>query len=200
MSEAGIGRIVVASLHQGIADTLPSRLEFYENWLTAAGLRGGTIGVAQLNAVLSFLRREDDAYDTIVRRAGQYAADWTLDSMSGARRRCIEMLPSWGRARMALRVARRLVRRGSVRSRAVVRRGREGTRLEIERSLFCDVREAWPFPLCGFYAAAAARLLDRFDVDGDVVVGSCRGAGKAACVLEVTVRGPKSRHASVVAA
>ncbi len=200
MSEAGIGRIVVASLHQAIADTLPSRLEFYENWLTADGMRGGTVGIAQLNAVLSFLRREDDAYEPVVQRAGQYAADWTLDGMSGARRRFIEVLPSWGRARMALRIARRLVRRGSVRSRAVVRRGREGTRLELERSLFCDVREAAPFPLCGFYAAAATRLLDCFDVDGEVVVGTCRGAGQPACVLEITVRGPKPRHASVVAA
>ncbi|MDE3153947.1 MAG: hypothetical protein KGN76_02545 [Acidobacteriota bacterium] len=200
MSEAGIGRIVVASLHQAIAEALPSRLEFYENWLTAAGLRGGTIGVAQLNAVLSFLRREQDAYDVIVRRAGECAADWTLQSISGPRRRVIEMLPSWGRARVALRMARELVRHGSVRSRAFVRRGPQGTRLELQHSLFCDVRDAQPFPLCGFYAAAATRLLDQLNVDGDVAVGRCRGTGHPACVLDVTVRGPKGRHASVVAA
>ena len=39
MTEAGIGRVLVASLHQGIADVLPTRLEFYENWLHPEGLR-----------------------------------------------------------------------------------------------------------------------------------------------------------------
>ena len=39
MREAGIGRVLVASLHQGISDVLPLRLLFYENWLNAEGLR-----------------------------------------------------------------------------------------------------------------------------------------------------------------
>ena len=58
MSDAGIGRVLVASLHQGIADILPNRLTFYENWLSAEGLRQGTIGHAALLGVLSFLRQE----------------------------------------------------------------------------------------------------------------------------------------------
>ena len=37
---------------------LPTRLSFYENWLNAEGLRGGTIGLGAVNAVLSFLRQE----------------------------------------------------------------------------------------------------------------------------------------------
>ncbi len=61
MRDAGIGRVLVASLHQGIADTLPQRLSFYESWLHAEGLRDGTIGLAPLYAVLSFLRQEGDA-------------------------------------------------------------------------------------------------------------------------------------------
>ena len=55
MSEPRIGRVLVASLHQAIADLLPTRLEFYENWLNVSGLREGTIGLAPLSAVLSFL-------------------------------------------------------------------------------------------------------------------------------------------------
>ena len=51
MKDAGIGRLLVASLHQGIADRLPDRLEFYENWLHPQGLRDGTIGLAPLHAV-----------------------------------------------------------------------------------------------------------------------------------------------------
>ena len=43
MRGAGVGRVLVASLHQSIADILPTRLGFYENWLNPAGLREGTI-------------------------------------------------------------------------------------------------------------------------------------------------------------
>ncbi len=57
MSEDGIGRVLVASLHQSIAEHLPARLGFYENWLSAAKLRDGAIGLAPLYAVLSFLRQ-----------------------------------------------------------------------------------------------------------------------------------------------
>src|SRR3989449_1088596 len=81
MREAGIGRVLVASLHQGIADILPTRLSFYENWLNAEGLREGTIGLAPLYAVLSFLRQEGEAYQMITTRAGEYAAEWTVASM-----------------------------------------------------------------------------------------------------------------------
>ena len=62
MNDAGVGRLLVASLHQGIADLLPTRLEFYEGWLNPAGLREGRIGLAPLAAVLSFLRQEGEAY------------------------------------------------------------------------------------------------------------------------------------------
>ena len=76
--DARIGRVLVASLHQAIADVLPDRLEFYENWLTVPGLREGTIGLAPLSAVLSFLRLEGEAYNRTTARAGEYAADWTV--------------------------------------------------------------------------------------------------------------------------
>ena len=87
MSEARIGRVLVASLHQAIADLLPTRLEFYENWLNVAGLREGTIGLAPLTAVLSFLRTEGHAYNLITARAGEYAAAWTFENVLGARAR-----------------------------------------------------------------------------------------------------------------
>src|SRR5881296_4584000 len=105
MREAGIGRVLVASLHQSIADLLPTRLAFYENWLNAEGLRDGTIGLAPLYAVLSFLRQEGDAYEMITTRAGEYAAEWTVDSMRPARRALIKAAPLWLRTRMLLRLA-----------------------------------------------------------------------------------------------
>ena len=33
--------MLVASLHQGISDLIPTRLEFYENWLNPTGMRDG---------------------------------------------------------------------------------------------------------------------------------------------------------------
>src|SRR5437762_12662830 len=102
MSEAGVGRVLVASLHQAIADILPTRLGFYENWLNAEGLREGTIGLAPLYAVLSFLRQEGDAYQLIATRAGEYAAEWTVESMSSAQRRAIKAMPAWVRTRVLL--------------------------------------------------------------------------------------------------
>src|SRR5512138_3492622 len=105
MTEAGIGRILVASLHQGISDILPMRLEFYENWLHPEGLRHGTIGLAPLHAVLSFLRQEGEAYHRICHRAGEYAAEWTVASQWPARRAMIRTLPGVLRSRAALRLA-----------------------------------------------------------------------------------------------
>ena len=68
----------MASLHQGIADLLPSRLEFYESWLNPSGLREGRIGLAPLAAVLSFLRQEGAPYHLVATRAGEYTAEWTV--------------------------------------------------------------------------------------------------------------------------
>src|SRR6202040_342270 len=110
MRQAGIGRVLVASLHQGIADILPSRLGFYENWLNAEGLREGTIGLAPLYAVLSFLRQEGDAYQLVTGRAGEYAAEWTVESMPASRRKLINAAPAWLRRRLILRLAGKLVR------------------------------------------------------------------------------------------
>ena len=69
MRDAVVGRVLVASLHQGISDILPARLAFYENWLHAEGLRDGTIGLAPLYAVLSFLRQEGEDPTSGLRRA-----------------------------------------------------------------------------------------------------------------------------------
>ena len=121
MREAGIGRVLVASLHQGIADILPTRLGFYENWLNAEGLRDGTIGLAPLYAVLSFLRQEGDAYQLITTRAGEYAAEWTVQSMPPVQRAIIRAAPMWLRSRLLLRLARQLVRSSYRGSRAIAR-------------------------------------------------------------------------------
>lgn len=194
MREAGIGRVLVASLHQGIADILPTRLGFYENWLNAEGLREGTIGLAPLNAVLSFLRQEGDAYQMITTRAGEYAAEWTVQSMSPMQRAIIRAVPAWLRGRLLLRLAGQLVRR-SYRGSRVISRLRRGTaRIDLRASIFCTVREPAPQPLCGFYAAAFTRLMALFNLRARAEVVACRGTGETTCVLRVALPNGKARQ------
>jgi hypothetical protein len=187
MREEGIGRVLVASLHQGIADTLPQRLSFYESWLHAEGLRDGKIGLAPLYAVLSFLRQEGAPYETITRSAGEYAAEWTVESMGPLERQLIKSAPAWLRPRLVLRLAKRLVH-DSFRSGRLTFRLRKGVAsMELRESPFCNVREPVPNSLCGFYVAAFNRLCKLFDVASRIDVVSCRGTGKPACTMTVTL-------------
>jgi hypothetical protein len=192
MSEPRIGRVLVASLHQAIADVLPTRLEFYENWINIAGLREGTIGLAPLSAVLSFLRTEGEAYTSITTRAGEYAGDWTVNTLTPLERRVIRALPASLRARAALRVARMLVRSTYPGSRAIVRLKGTTASVDLRGSLFCEVRETSILPLCGFYAAAIGRVMQLFNIRADTNVTECRaGGGRKGCLLSVVVnQGP----------
>ena len=187
MREADIGRVLVASLHQGIADMLPSRLSFYENWLSAEGLREGTIGLAAVSAVLSFLRQEGEAYQLITRRAGQYAAEWTVQSMPAFKRALVKAAPERVRGRLALRIARRLVRRSYRGSRAIARFRRGTASIDLRASIFCTVRDPAPQPLCGFYESAFTRLLALFDVRARAEVVACRGTGESTCMVTVAL-------------
>src|SRR6202045_2065634 len=187
MREAGIGRVLVASIHQGIADILPMRLGFYENWLNAEGLREGTIGLGPLYAVLSFLRQEGEAYDTITTRAGEYAAEWTVESMAPMLRGTIKAAPAWLRQRLLLLLASHLVRDSCRRSRIVAKvRGRTA-RIDLRESVFCSVREPVGQPLCGFYAAAFTRLLTLFNLSTRAEVIACRGTGEPSCVFRIAL-------------
>jgi predicted hydrocarbon binding protein len=185
MRDAGIGRVLVAALHQGIADELPDRLEFYENWLNAEGLRNGTIGLAPLAAVLGFLRTEGEAYDLVTRRAGEYAADWVVEELSPLWRRAIVSSPAFLRRSLALRVARDLVRRAYTGSRATVRLKRSHGEIEVRSSIFCTVRGKSERPLCVFYAAAAARVLHLLDVEATTAVTACQAEGDRFCHVDV---------------
>jgi bacteriochlorophyll 4-vinyl reductase len=188
MREAGIGRVLVASLHQAIGDILPTRLGFYENWLNAEGLRDGTIRLAPLYAVLSFLRQEGDAsYETITTRAGEYAAEWTVESMPALERTLIKSAPVWLRARLLLRLASRLVR-STYRGSRVASKVRQGTaRIDVRDSIFCTVREPVRHPLCGFYAAAFTKLLSMFNLRARAEITRCRATGEPSCVLEFAI-------------
>jgi hypothetical protein len=201
MSEGRIGRVLVASLHQGIADVLPMRLEFYENWLNGAGLREGTIGLGPLTAVISFLRaEEDDAYSEVMTRAGRYAGDWTVRSLPRVEQRLIGALPARLRTRAALRTARSLVRATYPGTRAIVTLRGAVASVDLRGSLFCEVRQASPFPLCGYYGTAMARVLELFDVPVDVTLLECRASGaRRGCTMSLSAERPSAESPSAEA-
>lgn len=187
MNDAGVGRLLVASLHQGIADLLPSRLEFYESWLNPSGLREGRIGLAPLAAVLSFLRQEGEAYRLVAERAGQYSAEWTFADVPAYERTLVRALPDPIRVRLVSRIARRMVRQTYGGSRALVRWHNGRGSVDIRGSIFCEVRDAVEQPLCEFYASAIRRLMHLFNIQVEVGTDRCRATGAAQCLMIVQV-------------
>jgi hypothetical protein len=187
MRDAGVGRVLLASLHQGIADTLPTRLGFYESWLHAEGLRDGTIGLAPLYAVLSFLRQEGEPYKKTTTSAGEYAAEWTVQSMGGFEKWLIRAAPNWLRNRLVLRLADRLVRASYRTGRLGFKLRRNVATLDLRESVFCDVREPVDHALCAFYTAAFARLFALFSVPAKIEVLSCRANGGGTCSMRVVI-------------
>lgn len=175
MVDAGIGRLLISSLHQGIADVTPNRLDFYEEWLSPTGMRDGRIGLAPLGAVLSFVHREEaPANEQIVERAGRYAADWTFEDLSAFRRWYIRRLPTSMRARAALGLGKRLilatVRQSKVRSKF----NGSTAGIDINSALFDQLRDPATIPMRAFYASAIDRLLAHCAVDAEVHVSTER--------------------------
>jgi hypothetical protein len=190
MTDGGIGRVLVASLHQSIGDVLPQRLEYYEHWLTPTGLGSGRLGMAPLAAVLSFLRQEGaPAYDDIMVRAGRYSAEWHHAEHRGAAR-AARLLPRRLRLRFAMRRARRLVTAAFATAGARAKlRGATAT-LDIRDSVFCGTREPWPWPTCRYFAAATERQLDLLGLNASVSIDACRAVAGDTCRLRVETGRP----------
>jgi hypothetical protein len=179
-----VGRLLGACLHQAILDELPQRIDYYEAWLRPDALRDG-LSLPPITAVVGFLRTErDGGHDRVMARAGQLAADWTIDSLPAMRRRVINALPRWLRARAALRVAAAIVRDVLSTSRASARIRRSHVELRVTESLFCTVREPHPVPLCAFYSAAASRTLERFGLSSRDRIDRCRAVAGGACIIQ----------------
>lgn len=187
MVDDGIGRLLLASLHQGIGEVMPLRLEYYEHWLTPTGLRDGRMALAPLGAVLSFLRQEGpELYDAVMRSAGTAAAEWSEADRGVAARGIVRALPVPLRLHAGLRLGRQLVRSTFAASdlRARIRAG-QGT-LRLTGSVFCDLREPQGWPACAYYAAALERQLALLGLAASVRIGTCRAEGGGdACDLHV---------------
>jgi bacteriochlorophyll 4-vinyl reductase len=187
MTDAGVGRLLVASLHQGIADLLPSRLEFYESWLNPTGLREGRIGLAPLAAVLSFLRQEGEPYHLVSARAGEYTAEWTVMDLPPLQRAIIRSAPPALRSRLVMRVARQMVRNTFGGTDTKVRWTKDRAAIDLS-SVFCQVRDRAANPLCEFYASALRRLMYLLNVEADVGTEQCRATGAGQCLMTIFLR------------
>jgi hypothetical protein len=188
MTEAGIGRLLVASLHQGVAELLPSRQEFYAAWLNPANLRAGRIGLAPLAAVLSFLRQEGEPYSLVMARAGECAAEWTYGGQTRLRRRLIHAAPPVIRMVLVGWMARDLVRSTYQPSRLDLRWQSGRAEAVLKGSIFCEVREPVARPLCEYYAAAIRRLMHLFGLRAEVSIAHCRGVEAGSCRILVLVQ------------
>ena len=112
----------------------------------------------------------------------------------------IRALPTSLRARGAFRTARALVRSTYPGSRVKVRLRRGQASIDLRGSLFCETREATAMPLCGFYAAAIARVLHHFALEADAEVYECRAASRGkGCRLKVEVRGANAGEPAAAA-
>jgi hypothetical protein len=197
MVDAGIGRLLISSLHQGIADISPNRLEFYEGWLSPAGMHEGRIGLAPLGAVLSFLHREEPpANELIVARAGRYAADWTFADLSTARRWLIRRLPTNMRARAALGLGKKLVFATVRESKVKTHFKGTSAAIDINSALFDQLRDPATIPMRAYYASAMDRLLAYCAVDAQVSVSNDQ---PGAWSLAIIVRGARPLEAVDVA-
>jgi hypothetical protein len=184
-TDDGIGRLLVASLHQGIGDEIPLRLEYYEHWLGPMGLRDARSGLAPLGAVLSFLRQEGrPVYDAVMTRAGRASAEWYVAEHGGGMR-VARWLPRPLRRRHVLRQGRALVRAAFAPADARVGVRRGTGRVELQGSVFCVVREPWPWPTCTYFAAALGRWLELHEAAAAVHVDACRATGAPCCRLDV---------------
>lgn len=191
MVDAGIGRLLVASLHQAVAEVLPERLEFYGHWLSPGEGGERRIGLASLGAVVSFLRTEGrSAYIDVMTHAGRLAAEWSYQARPAFEHRLVSRLPGAVRARASLRWSRRLVRETYRRSRAATRLRRGRGSVAIHDSIFCTGRAPADAPLCAFYAAGIARLLALCAVPARVALEECRATGSAACRVTVALDAP----------
>lgn len=181
MRDSGIGRVLVASLHAAIADLMPTRLGFYESWLSPTALRTGQVGRGPMLAVCSFLRGEGTRYHAVTALAARYATEWTLggavpDGAPGRR-----VVPLWWRRRRALRAAARLLRSSDQRTRMSWRVRRGVATVILRGATFCEVREPVPAPLCHYAETVVTLLCTVHGVPEALTMTACEGMGQRTC-------------------
>ena len=181
---ATVKRVLLASLHQGIGEVLPSRLGFYERWLNPS-TPDASLGVASFMAMLTFLQQEGEAFDLISSRAGHHAALRAFQELPPFRRACLRMLPRRIRARRAVGLLTRILPSLYPETRVDVTRRRSTVFVGIDGSPFCAVRGSAASASCSFYVNTIAAFLELFNLRPSVRVRGCQSMGMRSCLLMV---------------
>jgi predicted hydrocarbon binding protein len=180
-----VGRVLLASLHQAIAEVLPARLRFYERWLTSASSDLPDLGIAPFLAMLSYLEQEGRGYDAISARAGHYAAIRSFRTISVLKRIYLRVLPRRLRARKGIGLVTAMLPALYPEIRVELTR-RGGTAfLGIDGSPFCDRRHATRRPTCGFISSHITTFLELMRLRPAVRVTRCRASGATSCLFIV---------------
>ncbi|RPI55285.1 MAG: hypothetical protein EHM55_08350 [Acidobacteria bacterium] len=184
-NDATVGRVLLASLHQAIAEVLPARLEFYERWLAPSSPGEETLGVASFMAVLAFLHEEGDASEAVATSAGHHAAVRSFRQLPPMKRAYLSVLPRPLRAQKVVRLAVGILPALYPESRVDMTRRGATVFINIDGSPFCDARGPDGPPSCGFYTGAISTFLRLFNLRASVKVSRCRASGSKSCLLMV---------------
>lgn len=174
----------MASVHKALEDLSPEKVEVFEGWFSPSK-RHRHFHIAPVMGAISYLRRDRELYVKVMERAGRYASQWSYLDRSPIERKLIGSVPHWMRSYLARYVLgsglRQIHRDGSL----SVRRESSRFVVTVRNSLFCRTGAGAPEPVCAYYAALFAGLLDRTGLARPPVVESrCRGQGELVCCFE----------------
>lgn len=167
----------------GLSDTVYQQILRY----TDAVKRGQGIWYAEATGLATLIGRRPDAAQLYV-SAGQILARDAFESISGAKRRIIRVLPNFGRP-LALRELRKITTdyfRGTL--------SRSGGSVSLTVPISVTVNSAPNSIGCTYYAAALSELLKLLiDGEGPVEHELCLQRGDTACEWRAGWRSSKTR-------
>ena len=167
MNDAGVGRLLVASLHQGIAGRAADAARFLRVVAQSGrpARRAHRSGADGRGPQLPPPGRRARTARSRAARASTPPSGWCWRCRRSSAASPTSLPPRL-RLWYVMRLARRLVRQTYGGSRAIVRWRAGGVgAVDLRGSLFCQVREPTAQPLCQYYAAAIDRLTALFGLD-----------------------------------
>lgn len=183
--ETFVERKFIASLQRALEDVAPEQLEVFAKWFNPADRRP-RFHIAPVIGAVGYLRKSPLLYVDVMRKAGDYAAQWCCLELTQLQKRVMNSWVRLGRERLVRRLFRGGIR--SIHRDAQMELQREGERLivTVSNSVFC--RTATPSgegPACVYYSAFFNGLLDCTSEDyASFQESSCRASGESVCQFE----------------
>jgi len=179
-----VRRLFMASVYKALEDLAPEQTEVFEGWFDPHD-RNSRLHIAPVLGAISYLRRDVDLYSRIMERAGRYASQWGYLDRSLFERKLLKTLPRALRGGLVGYILRSGLSRVHRDGRLRVLKDEARLRVEVDNSLFCRMGGPAEAPVCGYYAALFAGLLDRIGLARPPVVETeCRAEGARYCRFE----------------